>query len=238
MRRRLWKYIDRIWDESFKQEPEQQWLKPVLPLVFYQGKEVWHYSTTLADLFPTGAREWSFLPHFTHYLVDQSGVEPAAVVGGLKAQIMQLLMLAAFHESREEALRMAAALFPQLAATGGIDYVRVFFVYVMVTQETPVVQAFAEAVKQHSTVMGGELMTYGEQLLQQGRAEGRAEGLLAAIELGLELKFGALGLQLLPAVRQVQNLDVLQALYEGIKTAQTLAELRELYAVLLPDQLA
>lgn len=71
-----------------------------------------------------------------------------------------------------------------------------------------------------------------------GERSGMRQGLLAAIELGLELKFGATGLALLPAMRQVENLDVLRALYEGVKTAQQLTELRELYQTLVPDPAA
>ena len=72
----------------------------------------------------------------------------------------------------------------------------------------------------------------------RGERNGMRQGLLAAIELGLELKFGATGLALLPAMRQVENLDVLRALYEGVKTAQQLTELRELYQTLVPDPAA
>ena len=71
-----------------------------------------------------------------------------------------------------------------------------------------------------------------------GERNGMRQGLLAAIELGLELKFGATGLALLPAMCQVENLDVLRALYEGVKTAQQLTELRELYQMLVPDPAA
>ncbi len=37
MRFRLLKYMCRIWDESFKQNPEQTELPLILPVVFYQG---------------------------------------------------------------------------------------------------------------------------------------------------------------------------------------------------------
>ena len=88
------------------------------------------------------------------------------------------------------------------------------------------------------------MATAAEQWLEQGKVlgkqegmvlgkqEGKQEGLIAAIELGLELKFGAAGLALLPMVRQVQNTEVLRTLAESIKTAQTLTELRTLYAAL------
>ena len=55
MRFRLLKYMCRIWDESFKESPAQSELRPIIPVVFYQGESGWHYSTEFADLFPVYA---------------------------------------------------------------------------------------------------------------------------------------------------------------------------------------
>ena len=62
IRFRLLKYMCRIWDESFKQHPEQSELAPILPVVFYQGTSEWRYSTEFADLFPAGERSTIFCP--------------------------------------------------------------------------------------------------------------------------------------------------------------------------------
>ena len=68
-----------------------------------------------------------------------------------------------------------------------------------------------------------------QQGLQQGKREGRQEGvregLLAGIELGLKLRFGSAGLQLLPEIYKVEDVDVLRAIHEGIGTVSTLDEL-------------
>ncbi|MCO5211178.1 MAG: Rpn family recombination-promoting nuclease/putative transposase [Caldilinea sp.] len=66
----------RMGDEFFKQRPEQSELPPILPVVFYQGERAWLPSTEFADLFPAAEREQSFLPRFTHYLIDQSALTP------------------------------------------------------------------------------------------------------------------------------------------------------------------
>lgn len=68
-----------------------------------------------------------------------------------------------------------------------------------------------------------------QEILNKGREEGRQEGLLSAIELGLELKFGSEGLQLMPEISQIINLEVLQAIREGIKTVNSLNQLRRIY---------
>jgi predicted transposase/invertase (TIGR01784 family) len=104
MRFRLLKYCCRIWDQSFRDRPDQTQLSPILPLVFYQGKRRWQHSTEFADLFPEVARAWSFVPRFTHMLIDQSSLEPQAIQGGAKGRMLQLLMKAAFRQPLAEVL--------------------------------------------------------------------------------------------------------------------------------------
>jgi hypothetical protein len=69
-----------------------------------------------------------------------------------------------------------------------------------------------------------------EQGLAQGRQEGRREGLLDGIALALELKFGAESEPMMAEIRQIADLSVIQAVYDAIKTVQTLADLRQIYA--------
>lgn len=59
--------------------------------------------------------------------------------------------------------------------------------------------------------------------------QGIRQGLLNAIELKLELKFGAVGLKLLPETRKKDELDLLRAIRKGIKTCNSLEELRRIY---------
>ncbi|MEO5359504.1 MAG: hypothetical protein H7843_03540 [Nitrospirota bacterium] len=61
---------------------------------------------------------------------------------------------------------------------------------------------------------------------KQGLAEGQRKGLLEAIELGLELKYGAFGLELMNMASAVDSIDKLEALKNLIKKASSLDELR------------
>ncbi len=54
MRFRLLKSMHRIWDESFKERPEQSELPAIAPVVFHQGESEWCDSTEFADLFAVG----------------------------------------------------------------------------------------------------------------------------------------------------------------------------------------
>lgn len=57
---------------------------------------------------------------------------------------------------------------------------------------------------------------------------GIRQGLLEGIELGLELKFGSVGLGVLPEISRIQDVEQLRAILSGLKTVDTLSELRQI----------
>jgi hypothetical protein len=73
-----------------------------------------------------------------------------------------------------------------------------------------------------------------EQWRQEGREEGlqigMRDGLLEGIELALKLKFGAPGVAIVPEIRQIGDLAVIRAIYQQIEAAQTLDDVRRVYA--------
>ncbi len=64
--------------------------------------------------------------------------------------------------------------------------------------------------------------------LERGRQEGLEEGLLKAIALGLELKFGAAGKRLLPKIQALHNVERLNALTRALKSAETIEKIKQL----------
>jgi hypothetical protein len=59
---------------------------------------------------------------------------------------------------------------------------------------------------------------------------GRQWGLLVGIEALLEVRLGEEGLKLLPEIRELQDLEVLQAVLEACKTAASPDEVRQVWA--------
>ncbi len=109
---------------------------------------------------------------------------PEEVKGGLKARVAQLLMMAAYQKRMADALRLAAKLMAYLTHTGGIDYMAVFVIYLAATQERKVVNDFAAQVRQHAPTTGGDMLTYAEELIQEGLRRGKTEGKIEGITEG------------------------------------------------------
>jgi hypothetical protein len=147
-----------------------------VPLVFYQGQRGWRHSTEFADLFPEVSRGWSFVPRFVHLLVDQTGMGPESVEGGVKGRIVQLLMMAAFGRHGLEAIERAAQLVSELSPGGGLNELRLFVFYVMATQDREGVDAFGKMLQRYELEHGGEVMSYAQELLQEGEKRGEQRG--------------------------------------------------------------
>ena len=143
IRFRLLKYCCRIWDRSRAQFPRERRLRPIVPLVFYQGPGRWRHDTEFAELFADSIRDWPWVPRFAHLLVDQSRENPRAVRGLLHGRIAQLMMMARYRH-RRQALRRAAQLLAELLPHADQDAVRTLVVYLWATQDRDTARLFGE----------------------------------------------------------------------------------------------
>lgn len=72
-------------------------------------------------------------------------------------------------------------------------------------------------------------MQYVTSFERSGIEKGKLEALLKGIALGLKLKFGETGQNLLPEIESIQDVSVLEAILEGIDAASTVSQLRQIY---------
>ena len=57
-----------------------------------------------------------------------------------------------------------------------------FVLYLLATQDRGTARSFGEELQRAVSGSGGELMTYAEELIKEGREQGRQEGRLETIE--------------------------------------------------------
>ena len=62
-----------------------------------------------------------------------------------------------------------------------------------------------------------------------GMEKGLIEGILQGIEECLDWKFGAVGLELMPELREIQDHELLRAVLRAIRTAASLEDLRRVW---------
>ncbi|MDM9580831.1 Rpn family recombination-promoting nuclease/putative transposase [Nostoc sp. GT001] len=65
-----------------------------------------------------------------------------------------------------------------------------------------------------------------QEILREGETRGRREELYSGIELALEIKFGTPGLDLMPIIYQITDLQRLKVIQQAIKTLNTVEELQ------------
>jgi hypothetical protein len=189
LRLRLLKYSIRIWERDRKQHPDEEHLRPIVPLVLYQGKHGWYPPREFSELFAAAVRGWPGVPRYAHLLIDQTKVGPDELRGELRGRIAQLALMAAYRASWP-VLQRLVPLMAKLVQDGGIDELRPIVVYMAATTREPERwHRFAEAIRRQ-VPGGGELMNkteemleiYGEMRERQARREGRQEGVLQTIE--------------------------------------------------------
>ncbi|MEM1392887.1 MAG: cytosolic protein [Cyanobacteria bacterium P01_H01_bin.150] len=83
--------------------------------------------------------------------------------------------------------------------------------------------------REYSDFEESKRMQYVTSVERIGIEKGVLQGLLEAIELGLELKFGADALSLMEEIYHIDNIEQLRAVKDGIKTVNSIEELQQVY---------
>ena len=188
LRLRLLRYSIRIWERDRRRHRHEKQLRPILPLVLYQGRRRWRHGREFSQLFAQQVRHWPWVPHYAHLLIDQTRARPDQVRGELRGRIAQLAMMATFRKNWP-LLQRLVPLLAELARVGVAEDWEEIVVYIAATttREPRRWHRFADTVRRR-VPGGGELMNKTERMLQiyadvreqesrrQGRKEGRRQG--------------------------------------------------------------
>ena len=232
----LLRYMVRIWERaSADGEP----LEPVLPVVFYHGRPTWKVEQELHGLIPPPDWMTPFVPQFRYHLCDLNRFDDEQLAGAAQLRAMMLTFKYIARDELRERVRQIALLLEQIAREPqGLEFCRQVLRYLVVgttkLTERELQESVTSAWKEGGKLMGTIAQSWIDQGLQQGMQQGvqngRRQELLSGIELGLELRYGATGLALMPEIKRIARLETLSAVRDGIRTAQTPAELRKIYA--------
>ena len=101
-----------------------------------------------------------------------------------------MLCLAAPRRKVRAALARAVQLMGELGRAGQSERFGPVVLYVIHTQDDETLREFEMALQREVRGPGGDMATYGEKLIEEGRLEGRQEGRVATIESFLRAGVG------------------------------------------------
>jgi predicted transposase/invertase (TIGR01784 family) len=229
----LLSYLQALWGLQLRQQGMP--LSVVIPIVFYHGKEKWASKNDLLHLFSLQDKRFSdYVPDFKYIFFDLSQYPDEAIKGAILNRVALLLLKHVFDQDFTQRLPAIFSLLGELLEKEtGMEYLETVIRYVFRTAENMTAENLRKIVESSLFKEKGEVVMatlaekYREEGIQQGIQQGILEGLLEGIELGIGLKFGAQGLNLMPAIRQIKNPERLKAIKEAVKIAKSIQEISE-----------
>ena len=183
---RLLKYTLRIIEQHLK-EQKTDVLPVVYPMIFFNGKQPYPYSTSLFDLFGPHAALAKELFSNPFQLIDLTQIPDEELRSHQWAGLMEFMMKHVFARDIIPKIKQVVDLINYLENNGSEDYVLAILKYVVSTAEIKSKSEFlAELTTALSPPLGEKAMTLADMLRAEGIQQGHLAGLQEGMEKGIE----------------------------------------------------
>jgi len=203
MRFRLLKYMCKIWDREIADLQIEVPQTPIVPLVFYIGKNAWNHSLNFSDYFPNCEGLADFMPNFKHLLIDNSGISDEDLQGTPRAKLLTLLMVSHFRNRFREYFPNIARRMNELLVQLGRDDVSPFYHYMFSTLKNNALEEFNAILSDNFPKLGGLMRTAAEELIERGREEERRKNREVVLSLARELLSSGVALERVAAITKL-----------------------------------
>lgn len=190
-------YLLQIWWRAYRAAPGSP-LPVIVPVVLSHAPSGWTAARALEDLFEPELKVpglGAFVPRFRVLVEDLATISNGQILARVRPAVVRLVWWL-LRDARDPTRILAeiaawAPVFEQAARedTRGLTQL---LRYLTLLAEQFTLDEIRANLRQQAPLTSEVMMTAGEALLSQGRAEGRAEGRALALRQLLVAKFGAL----------------------------------------------
>ena len=178
---RVLRYMTRIWQTWLEAHSNKRPLPFIVPMVLYHGERNWTAALSFPELMPKILRIElsSFIPDFSYQLQDLARTPDEQLRGEALRQLVLLLLKHGrstdFWEKFPDWMDALQRLYQ--GPSDGLRAVEALLRYiVLVGQDKPPQSIYTLIAEKLSPKMEENLMTWAEQLRQEGRQEGEQKG--------------------------------------------------------------
>lgn len=246
MAQRVLTYMIRVWDFWLRGEgnPRPRKLPPVLPVILFHGTSAWTAPTRLSELLLGGpelkAAMGELVPEVRYILQDLSAHSDEQLFGTALGRMVQILFKHARRGDLWEHLARWSDTVTQILQEhpDGLRAVEALVRYIVLVNRTGPPEAVRQTLREKLSPEAEEsLMTYAEQLREEGRQEIRSQ-LARQLEEErrkalqhdrarmlrlLQVKFGTIEVDIIQQIQDATE-EQLDAWHERLLTAASLAE--------------
>src|SRR5262245_54509877 len=176
----LWQvllYAVSIWGVERKKKAKK--LSPILPIIFYHGKERWQYGTRLSDLIDFGGFDElrEYVPDFRGILTDISHREDKEIKGKPLLRFGLLILKYAFLKELSTRFADILKVYKPIRRESGLGFLRTSLRYLINGRKHLTEEVMNESLEKAFPEEEEEIMqTLAETWIRRGRKEGLEEG--------------------------------------------------------------
>ena len=202
-------------------------LPPIIPIVIYQGRSFWQARASFQDLveMPSEALK-DFVPDFSFAFFNIGKVDEEKVRENVVLKFYVAIIKALDSpELRDLLPQLTQGLYESLGQRTGLEYIEIFFKYLVNSTEVVDKQDYAKALDK--VPEGGDkiMTTLAEEWKQEGREEGREKGRKEGEQIGViknsqemlisavHNRFGIVKPKLAEKIRKIQSKETLHSLF-------------------------
>ena len=235
------RYMALQWKELYDQQLILGKLPPILPIVIYQGQDSWKPRISFHDLVEMPSDSFkAYVPDFVFAFFSVRGVDAQKVQENVILRFyVEMIESLDSPQIKEMLPRLVQGFVQALGSHTATEYIEIFFKYLTKASGVLEKRDFQRALSYLPE--GGErvMNTLADQWMEQGKNEGRTEGIALGEQRGelrksrelllrnINARFGTINRDIVERIKEIQSVEILDGLFDMSLRTSSFDEFKE-----------